>query len=389
MSIPGIDEHFLDLEDPRVERTRRHDLREIVVIAMLAVICGADHWAEIVQFGRAREKFLRGLLPLRHGIPGVDTFRRVFAALDTDAFTRCFTAWTETLAGNTEGVLIAVDGKTLRRSFTLSDKSDPRHIVSAWAAKNRVVLAQVTTEAKSNEITAIPRLLALLNLTGATITIDAMGCQTAIADGIRAKGADYVLGLKNNQPTLYSEVEAAFATVDIADEQLPAGAVHREDLQKVHGRTERRTITVLDVEDRLSEAQLARWTGLQRIIRVESDRVVNEEHSQETRYYISSRVADAASLAAMVRGHWGIENGQHWVLDMAFDEDRARTRKKNAPDNFALLRRIALNVLAHDKSKRVGTHGKRLKAGWDDEYLLSLLEAAGGAANGDTGTHVG
>ena len=370
---PVMVSFFAEIPDPRVERTRRHDLVEIIVIAILATICGADHWEEMEQFAREREDLLRSVVELKHGIPSFHTFRRVFAAMEVDAFGRAFIGWTKALCETTEGKLIAVDGKTLRGSFTAKARQDPRHIVSAWVGENRVVLGQVSTEEKSNEITAIPRLLELLDIKGATITIDAMGCQRKIVETIIERGGEYVIAVKDNQPTLRIEVEGAFATAEISEEKLEASAVH-ETLGKAHGRIERRKVTALSIEDRLTVSDA--WAGLRSIVRVESERTVGAATSHETRYYISSLAPDGAHLGRAIREHWGIENQQHWTLDMAFNEDRARTRKKNGPDNMALLRRIALNFLKQDtSSKRASIRGKRLRAGWSDKYLGEVLRA--------------
>lgn len=372
MERPSITTFFADLPDPRVERTRRHELVDIIVMSMLAVICGANYWTEIVDFAETRKEWLRSFLRLPSGIPGVDTFRRVFAALDVGAFNRAFIEWTQALTDTVKGKLVAIDGKTLRGSYTTSEKNDARHMVSAWVSENHIVFGQLATEAKSNEIRAIPKLVKMLELKGATVTIDAMGCQHKIVEAIVDKDADYLIAVKDNQPKLREEVEVAFATASITDERLPRTAKH-ESTEKAHGRHEVRRVLVLEVEGRLSEAQS--WRGLQSLVRVESERTVKGKHSREDRYYISSVKPDAAVIAKLVRGHWGIENQQHWTLDMAFDEDRNRTRKKNGPDNFALLRRIALNLLKAETSTKRSIQRKRLTAGWDTQYLLRVLEA--------------
>ncbi len=381
-----IGEFFQGIPDPRVERTRKHDLVEIIVMSVLATICAADTWRDVADFAREREDLLRGTLSLPNGIPSPDTFRRVFTALDPVAFNAAFTEWTKTLCQTTDGKLIALDGKTLRGSFTTPGKQDARHIVSAWVGENRVVLGQVSTDAKSNEITAIPKLLDMLDIKGATITIDAMGCQKKIVRKIVDRGGDYVVAVKDNQPTLSSAVEAAFATLDIADGDLPTHGVH-DSTNRGHGRTERRRVTAIDASGWLSEDLAANWAGLHTLVRVESQRTLNGHTAEESRLYISSAKADAATLGTAIREHWGIENSQHWTLDMAFDEDRSRTRKKNAPDNQALLRRIALNILKQASNKSRGKHlsvkGKRLKAAWSDRYLGELLQMVGGYRDGD------
>ena len=377
MDRPSICAFFGEIEDPRVERTRRHDLVEIIVMAVLAVICNADGWPDIAEFCTVREEWLRTFLKLRSGVPSPSTFRRVFAALDVDAFNAAFMNWTRSLVGSLDGKLLAIDGKTLRGSYSSHAAQDPLHIVSAWVGENQIVFGQVATDAKSNEITAIPKLLEMLDVRGATITTDAMGCQRRIVDTIVERGGHYVIAVKDNQPSLRREVEAAFVTCDIADEQLPSSATF-ESVERAHGRLERRTVRALDIVDRLSERQ--DWTGLKSLVMVCSERTVRGTTSYETRYYISSLPPDAAHLAAAIRGHWGIENQQHWTLDMTFNEDRSRSRKGNAPDNFALLRRIALNLLKSETTKKLSLIGKRKLAGWDTAYLMRVLHAAASAA---------
>lgn len=346
-------------------------------MAVLGVICNADGWPDIAQFCSIREDWLRTFLHLRSGVPSPSTFRRVFAALNADAFNAAFVNWTRSLVGSLEGKLVAIDGKTLRGSYTNHAAQDPLHIVSAWVAQNQIVFGQVATEAKSNEITAIPKLLEMLDLRGATITIDAMGCQRRIVDTIVGRGANYVIAVKDNQPSLRAEIEAAFATSEIANERLPPSGRY-ESLERAHGRVEQRCVLALDVAERLGERQT--WTSLRSIVLVDSERTVGGKTSHETRYYISSLPPDAAELAAAIRGHWGIENQQHWTLDMTFNEDRSRSRKGNAPDNFAVLRRIALNLLKLDKSKKASLAGKRKAAGWDTAYLWRVLQAVGSPA---------
>jgi predicted transposase YbfD/YdcC len=373
MEQASISVFFGNLEDPRVERTRRHNLIDIVVISVLAVICGAESWEEIADFGCAQENWLRTFLLLPSGIPSHHTFRRVFAALDVAAFHQCFLSFTQALVGATDGKLIAIDGKTLRRSFSDNEERDARHIVSAWVGENHVVLGQIATEAKSNEITAIPKLLDMLDVRGATITIDAMGCQRKIVEKIAEKGAQYAIAVKDNQPTLRQEIESAFVTAAIAREDLPSGWIYQSS-ERAHGRTELRRVTVLDVHDRLSVTE--DWTGLRSLACVETERTIGGKTSQETRFYISSHEPDAEVLAKAIRGHWGIENEQHWTLDMAFNEDRCRSRKKNGPENFALLRRFALNILKLDTSCKRSIRGKRMRAGWNREFLLGVITAS-------------
>jgi predicted transposase YbfD/YdcC len=383
MAPPSFTEHFADLDDPRVERTRSHDLLEIIVMAVVAVISNADGWDDIVDFAKTQKELLLRFLTLRHGIPSADTFRRVFSALDPEAFNRCFVAWTQSLVESTEGKLVAIDGKTLRRSGDTARAASPRHLVSAWVGQNHIVFGQVATAAKSNEITAIPELLKLLDLRGATVTIDAMGCQRKIVDGIVAAGADYIIAVKDNQPTLHNEVQAAFVTAEVSQEALPAEWTYRTQ-EKAHGRAETRTTTVLDVQERLSEEQI--WNGMRSLVRVTSVRTTATGTSEDTRFFISSRPPSAAALAQCIRGHWGIENSQHWTLDMAFDEDRCRIRRGHAPDNFALLRKIALNLLKAETTAKRGVTARRKLAGWSEEYLMRVL---GAVAASSPPLHVG
>jgi predicted transposase YbfD/YdcC len=364
--------HFEGLKDPRVERTRRHELMDIVIISLLAVVCYADGWSEIVDYAKTKESWLRTFLKLPNGIPCDDTFRRVFAALDPEQFQACFLSWTRSLVGGTNGKLVAIDGKTARHSFAGEEGKGPLHLVSAWVAQNQLVLGQVATESKSNEITAIPKLLELLDLHGATVTIDAMGCQKAIAEKIVDGGADYILALKDNHPTLHGEVELFFDSVR-AEGLQDLRWDRSESVDGGHGRIELRRVFASDDIDWMAEK--ASWKALRSVVMVESERTIGEKTSVERRYYLSSLAADAGAIGEKIRGHWGIENELHWVLDMAFNEDRSRIRRGKAPDNFALLRKIALNLLKHEKTCRRGLEGKRKRAAWDDQYLLKVLEA--------------
>lgn len=365
--------YFSVLPDPRVERTKRHLLPDIIVIAVLAVVCGADDWDDISLFARVREGWLTELLGLKRGVPSTSTFKRVFQALDPTAFAEAFGAWIQALVGTSlEGKLVAVDGKTLRGSFTEPNKRGAKHLVTAWVAQNRVVFAQLATDAKSNEITVIPELLKMLALKGATVTSDAMGCQRAIAAQIVDSDGDYVLALKGNQPTLAQEVEEAFVTAELTEESL-AESQRFVESERAHGRRQTRTVTALDARQRLSDKQ--EWKGLRSIIMVESTREIGGEQSQETRYYISSHKPDAVMLARCIRQHWGIENNQHWELDVTFHEDSSRIRKGHGPDNFAALRRMVLAMLSNETSIKMSKKSKRKRAGWDNEYLLKILKA--------------
>lgn len=365
--------HFRELPDPRVRRTRRHALGDILVITLCAVICGADDWASIARFGRAKRKWFRGFLALPHGIPSHDTFGRVFAALDPEAFKAAFLAWVATVADVLPGDVIAIDGKTLRHTFDTASGHAAIHMVSAWATAQGVCLGQVKTDAKSNEITAIPKLLEVLALTGRVVTIDAMGCQTAIARAIHAKGGDYVLSLKGNQTRLHDEIRTFFLD---AEAHAFAGTPYTtaETVDGDHGRIEVRRAWATD--DLAWLADRPRWPGLRSVVRVDAERTVGERTSSETRFFISSLPPDAATLARVVRSHWAIENGLHWVLDVAMHQDQTRIRTGHAPENLAILHHIALNLLKLDRTEQLGIKNKRLAAGWDHDYLLHVIMGA-------------
>ena len=369
----SIGEHFADIVDPRVKRTKRHLLLDIIVIAICGVICGADGWVAVETFGKAKEAWLRTFLELSHGIPSHDTFGRVFARLDPEAFQRSFINWVQAISELTEGQVIAVDGKTLRRSHDATLGKAAIHMVSAWATANHLVLGQLKVADKSNEITAIPALLQLLELNGCIVTLDALGCQTQIAQTIIERGADYVLRLKGNQGTLYAEVQELFAYADSCDFRDIA-----HDFQKTvnggHGRIEIRKHWMISEPEFLAYLDPeGHWKDLSSIGRVEAERRNGEQVERETRYYISSLAGDAEEFGSAVRAHWGIENQVHWILDIAFREDESRIRKGHGAQNFAVLRHIALNLLKQEQTARCGTQTKRLKAGWDTDYLRKVL----------------
>lgn len=383
-AVGSITEHFKSLPDPRVERTKQHLLQDILTIAICAVICGADSWVEIEQFGEAKKKWFRTFLRLPNGIPSHDTFGRVFAALDPEIFAQCFSKWIAAVSKVTKGSVVAIDGKTLRRSFDTGSQKAAIHMVSAWADSNQIVLGQVKTEQKSNEITAIPKLLKMLELSGCIVTIDAMGCQKKIASHIIDKGADYVLSLKGNQGTMEAEVREFF---DWAVASAFKDVQHDffETIEKDHGREEiRRYWSTSEVgwfEDR------DQWRGLFSFGMVETERRIKEAVSRERRFYISSlNGRNAKTFAHAVRSHWGIENKLHWVLDVAFREDDSRVRmvsvstsnhfpkvKDHSAANFCTLRQIALNLLKQEKTAKVGIKIKRNKSGWSEDYLLKVL----------------
>jgi len=365
-----IAEHFDLVEDPRVERTKRHKLIDILTIAILAVICGADSWVGMETFGRAKVKWLKRILELPNGIPAHDTFARVFAALNPEQFQQCFLNWVRSLSQQSQGQVIAIDGKTLRQSRNPSDGKRAIHVVSAWATANRLVLGQRQVDEKSNEITAIPQLLKALEIEGSIITIDAMGCQKAIAQQIVERGADYVLALKGNQSRLFEAVQQIFAQ---SQKTRLAGMEHdyQQTIDIGHGRVETRRCWTIGHLEGLVEAE--QWVKLTRTAMVEAERRINGKVSLETRYYISSLESHAGRLNEAVLTHWGIENSLHWVLDVAFQEDNCRIRKDHAPENLAIVRHIALNLLTQETTAKVGVKNKRLRAGWDEAYLLKVL----------------
>jgi predicted transposase YbfD/YdcC len=356
--------YFAELKDPRVERSREHLLEEILLIAIAAILSGASGWNEIENYGKAKLDWLRSFLTLPSGIPSHDTFNRVFAALDPQELEKGFVAWVSSIARLTAGEVVAIDGKALRGTRRVGSKGIV-HLVSAWANANNLVLAQRKVDDKSNEITAIPKLLETLELSGTVVTIDAMGCQKTIAQQIVEKKADYILAVKENQGHLLADMKDSFR-------MLAAEAV-AEEIDCGHGRIERRRCAVLGDLSLLDHA--TDWVGLRSLVRIEAERThkATGEIEQETRYYISSLVPEATRLNRAIRQHWGIENKLHWVLDVAFGEDHSRKRAGHAAQNSSLLNRIALNLLKQDKTCKLGIHGKRLQAAWDHNYLLHLL----------------
>ena len=366
-------EHFKPLEDPRAEHLLEHQLLDIIGLTICAVICGADTWVDIEQYGKAKESWLSVFLELPNGIPSHDTIARLFAALNPVALQDCFLSWVKAIAQLNEGEVIAIDGKTLRHSYDQGGSKGAIHMVSAWASQNRLVLGQVKVDETSNEITAIPQLLKVLDLNGCIVTIDAMGAQKEIAQQIIAGGGDYVLSLKGNQGNLHEDVEQLFAwTRKIQFENVPHE--FHQTLDGGHGRIEIRRHWLLDNVEHLIDAHL--WSGLKRVGLVESERrLTGQAPTLEQRYYLLSLDGDVERFAQSVRSHWGIENQLHWVLDMAFNEDASRVRKDHAPENLALIRHVAVNLLRRDTSANVGIKAKRLKAGWDNAYLSHILSA--------------
>jgi predicted transposase YbfD/YdcC len=371
----SVEAQFAALSDPRVERTRRHALLDIITIALCAVICGADSWVEIETWGRAKQAWLRTFLALPNGIPSHDTFGRVFAALDPAQFEACFLAWVAAGTAAPAGEVIAVDGKSVRRSGDAGAGRGPLHLVSAWATVRGVALGQVAVSEKGNEITALPSLLAALALDGCVVTVDAMGCQTEVARTILDQGADYVLAVKGNQPWLAEDVAELFAEAQATAFADLTHDTHRT-VDSDHGRVEIRHLwATADPEALWYVDPNGRWPGLRSVAMVEAERRVGTTASRQTRYYISSLAGDARTLATAIRRHWAVENELHWVLDVAFGEDHCRVRTGAAAQNFAVLRRAALNLLRREQTARIGIKAKRLKAGWDDTYLARVLRA--------------
>jgi predicted transposase YbfD/YdcC len=364
-------EHFSSIADPRIDRTKRHKLIDILVIAICATICGAETWEDFQLFGYAKRDWFESFLELPGGIPSHDTFRRVFARLDPSQFQQAFLDWVRSVTRLTKGEVVAIDGKQLRRWADLAAGKQAINMVSAWAEENRMVLGQVKVDEKSNEITAIPELLSMLEISGCIVTMDAMGCQTEIASEITKKQADYVLAVKGNQNHLYEDIVGYFDWA-LSDKFNQTSYRIDETVSGDHGRVEvRRCYASQDIDWLRKKAE---WKGISSIAMIESERSVGgAEPSRERRYYISSLEADAKKLNRVIRSHWSIENSLHWVLDIAFREDDSRIRKDHGPENMTTLRHIALNLLKQDKSIKVGIKSKRKNAGWNERYLLKVL----------------
>jgi predicted transposase YbfD/YdcC len=367
----AIGEYFAAVDDPRMDRTKDHALLDIIIIAICAVICGADGWVEVEEFGKAKRPWLETFLVLPNGIPSHDTFGRVFARLDPTQFQQGFLQWVQSLQ-RVQRDLIAIDGKTHRRSHDRPNGKAALHLVSAWAAENRLVLGQVAVDDKSNEITAIPLLLDLLDLRDCTVTIDAMGCQTAIAAHIVQRGGNYVLALKANQPTMLADVAALFAAAR-ATHQAQYGMTTATTVNGGQGRIEtRQAFVISDPEVIAYLNERSHWTSLASVALVEARRPVNGSTTIEQRYYLLNQVVDATTVNARVRGHWGIENCVHWVLDVTFHEDASRIRTGDAPQNMAVLRHLALNLLRRESSAG-SLKTKRFRAALNDDYLARVL----------------
>jgi predicted transposase YbfD/YdcC len=371
--IASIEHHFADLDDPRIDRSKLHKLLDIVVIAICAIICSADDWVAVEMFGNAKHEWLEKFLELPNGIPSHDTFGRVFGALDPEQFESCFLNWISAVSKITQGQVVALDGKTLRRSHDKTLGKKAIVMVSAWATANGLVLGQRKVDEKSNEITAIPELLQALEISGCIITIDAMGCQKEIAADIVDQDADYILSLKENHSNLYADVELLFD--DLEDSQFTAYEYDYErTVNKGHGRIETRQCwTISDPEVLRYLRGTEEWQKLTSVVKVQAERRTLEKTTVEIRYYLASLAGTARRILDSTRAHWGIENSLHWILDIAFREDECRVRKGFGAQNLATLRHIAVNLLKQEKTAKVGVKSKRLRAGWDEDYLLKVL----------------
>lgn len=359
---------FGQLDDPRIDRKKLHPMPEILLLTLCAVICGAESWDDIETFGQAKLEFLRRYLPYVYGIPSDDTLRRFFRAIDPTQFQRLFIEWIRAwLHPEVADKVVAIDGKTLRSSR--DGEQLPIHLVSAFASEAGIVLGQMKTHEKSNEITAIPELLEWLDVRGAIVTIDAMGCQKAIAEKIVDQGGEYLLALKGNQSSLHDDVRLHF---EAPSPQTFSRMEQAETLDKGHGRIDVRHCRVSTDIDWLKERH-PEWTNLNSIVAISSERHIGETVTRETRYFISSALIPAERMLAAVRLHWGIENQLHWVLDMSFGEDQSRIRKGNAPSNVAIIRHAALNMIRSAKTKRMSIKRMRKAAGWDDALLNDVL----------------
>jgi predicted transposase YbfD/YdcC len=354
-----------------VDRRKKHALINILVIALCGAICGADTWVDIELFGESKRRWFAKILDLTNGIPSHDTFGRVFAVLDAEQFQRCFINWVQAICDVLRGQVVAFDGKTLRRSHDRTIGKEAIHMVSAWATETQVVLGQVKVDDKSNEITAIPALLKLLELSGCIVTIDAIGCQKEIAKQIVEQGADYVLALKDNQKRLHQHAKTLFEdaqAIDFVD------CDYHKTVDKGHGRIETRECWATAHPEYLNALyKPEQWTGLQTAIMIRAERRIGEKRETETRYYLSSLPGNAEQLMDAVRDHWHVENRLHWVLDVTFREDDSRIRTGDAAQNMAVLRHMALNLLKQEQSTKRSIRGKRLKAGWDEDYLAQIL----------------
>jgi len=374
--LEAIEEHFSKVNDPRKDRTKNHKLIDIIVIAICAVICGADGWVDIELFGNSKQRWLATFLEIPNGIPSHDTFGRVFSLIDAQQFQLAFYEWVLAVNEIVQGQIINIDGKCLRGSDDKELGKRAIYMVSAWAEANELVLGQRKVDEKSNEITAIPELLKLLDVSGCIVTIDAMGTQTNIAKTIVEANADYILSVKENQGHLFEDISVLFA-VDQAQNFKYASFDYKKTVNKGHGRIEVRECWSTSNPEYLRLIRgLENWAGLQSIIMVVCTRIIGDQETKYARYYISSLLSNAERILQAVRKHWSIENKLHWVLDVALNEDRSRVRKDQAPENLAVLRHIALNLLKQEKTAKGGIHAKQFQAALKEDYLLKVLASA-------------
>lgn len=369
----NIEAHFGNIEDPRRTYLNDHPLINIITIALCAVIAGAEGWSDVEMFGQQKEKWLSRFLDLKKGIPSHDTFGRVFARLDPEQFQRSFLSWVQAVFAVTGGQVIAVDGKELRRSHDKGLGKRAIRMISAWATANRIVLGQQKVAKRSSEITTIPKLLKLLDISGCIVTIDAIGTQTKIAAQIIKQDADYLLPVKENQTHLLQDIALFFELAE-KDGFAKVGHTYHRTVDNNHGRLEIRECWAIDGADNLDFLRgAAEWPGLRTIVKIRSERRLKQKTEVKIRYFITSLANDARQILAAKRAHWGIENSLHWVLDVAFREDDSRVRQGNADQNLAILRQIALNLLKQERTAKGGIKAKRLQAGWNEDYLIKVL----------------
>jgi predicted transposase YbfD/YdcC len=369
----SISEHFAGVDDPRIACLVTHPLINLMTITLCAVIAGADNWSEVATFGEGKQEWLASFLDLSEGIPSHDTFSLVFARLNPEQLQDGFISWVRAVYQRATGAVVAVDGKKLRHSFDTAAEQPMITMVSAWATEAEVVLGQVAVAEGGNEITAIPKLLQVLDLSGCIVTIDAIGCQKEIARQVVDQGADYLLAVKGNQAHLLADVELLFRLAEQND-YAKVDCHYARTVNKGHNRIEVRHCWAISGQESLQFLQdYAQWSQLQSVIRIDSERHVGQSVSRQVRYYISSLPNDAEHLLAVKRSHWAIENGLHWVLDIAFREDDSRVRKGNGARNLALFRHMALNLLKNEKTAKGGIHNKRLQAAWNEHYLTKVL----------------
>lgn len=369
-------EHFANLKDPRIERSKEHLLKDIIAIAILAIISGAEGWVAIEAYGNAKYEWLKSFLELRNGIPSHDTFSRVFARIEPQQFQECFLSWVKAIVGELELNVIAIDGKTMKQSYDRNDQQKALHIVTAWSSSHQLVLGQKKVDKKSNELTAIPELIEMLEIAGSVITIDAMGCQKDIASLIIKKKGDYILALKGNQKLLYQAVKEWFKVALKTDDLGKKNYNYYEEVEAGHHRGEKRQVWTVDVSELPPLHNQALWAGLKTVVMIVSERRLWNKTTTEARFYLSSLSSNAEKIAGAIRSHWGIENSLHWTLDVTFSEDKSRIRKAHSPENFALLRRLAINLLKQEKTSKQSLKMKRYRAAMDNNYLVKILNSA-------------